>query len=98
MSETLLSSRVAVMSVAKRVAREMGAQLKMEVGYKVRFDNMTSDVTRLKFMTDGVLLREVVEDRSLQRYSVVILDEAHERSINLDVLFALTRKVSLSNK
>ena len=56
---------MAAISVAKRVAREMGAQLKMEVGYKVRFDDMTSDVTRLKFLTDGVLLREVVEDRWL---------------------------------
>ena len=73
----------------------MGVQLKLEVGYKVRFDNMTSHVTRLKFMSDGVLLREVVADPGLQQYSVVILDDAHERSQNMDFLFALTRKVSL---
>lgn len=83
--------RVAAISVARRVSEEMGRRLGGEVGYQVRFDDMTSKETRIKYMTDGCLLREMLEDSALSRYSVVVLDEAHERSLATDVLFGLVR-------
>ncbi|KAG6054566.1 hypothetical protein E4U17_003670 [Claviceps sp. LM77 group G4] len=84
--------RVAAMSVAKRVAEEVGCQLGGEVGYLVRFDDCTSPATRIKYMTDGMLQREILMDMDLKRYSVIMLDEAHERTIATDVLFALLKK------
>lgn len=84
--------RVAAMSVAKRVAEEVGCVLGQEVGYSIRFEDCTSPATRIKYMTDGMLQREIVQDPELQRYSVVMLDEAHERTIATDVLFALLKK------
>ena len=83
--------RVAAVSVARRVAQEMGARLGGAVGYQVRFDDQTSRETRIKYMTDGCLLREMLEDPTLSRYSVVVLDEAHERSLATDILFGLVR-------
>lgn len=83
--------RVAAMSVAKRVAEERGTRLGEEVGYSVRFDDCTSQDTRIKYMTDGMLLREVLTDRNLRQYSVIMLDEAHERTIATDVLFGLLK-------
>ncbi|KAI0531566.1 P-loop containing nucleoside triphosphate hydrolase protein [Xylaria digitata] len=84
--------RVAAISVAKRVADEVGCNLGEEVGYSIRFEDFTSKATRIKYMTDGVLQREILLDPDLKSYSVVMLDEAHERTIPTDVLFALLKK------
>lgn len=83
--------RVAAMSVAKRVADEMGVKLGDEVGYAIRFEDCTSDKTVIKYMTDGILVRESLSDPDLDIYSCIIMDEAHERSLNTDVLFGLLR-------
>uniref|UniRef100_A0A7E4VF39 RNA helicase n=1 Tax=Panagrellus redivivus TaxID=6233 RepID=A0A7E4VF39_PANRE len=85
--------RVAAMSVAARVAEEMGVPLGNECGYAIRFEDKTSDKTVIKYMTDGILLRECLSDPDLDHYSVIIMDEAHERSVNTDVLFGLLREV-----
>ncbi|KPA81246.1 putative pre-mRNA splicing factor ATP-dependent RNA helicase putativedead/h helicase [Leptomonas pyrrhocoris] len=84
--------RVAAETLAMRVAEEYGCRLGEEVGYTVRFRDVTSSLTKIKYMTDGMLLREALLDDSFQRYSVIILDEAHERSINTDLLFAIVRQ------
>ncbi|KAJ4300080.1 DEAH-box ATP-dependent RNA helicase prp22 [Collariella sp. IMI 366227] len=84
--------RVAAVSVAKRVAEEVGCQLGQEVGYTIRFEDVTSPATQIKYMTDGMLQREILIDPDLKRYSVIMLDEAHERTIATDVLFALLKK------
>jgi ATP-dependent helicase HrpA len=78
--------RVAAMSVSKRVAEELGVSWGREVGCKMRFSDDTSRETRVKFMTDGILLAEIQSDPMLRAYSVLILDEAHERSLNIDFL------------
>ena len=83
--------RVAATSVAKRVAEEMDVRLGHEVGYSIRFEDMTSPKTIIKYMTDGMMLRECLVDPLLSAYSVIILDEAHERTICTDVLFGLLR-------
>ncbi|WVO13862.1 hypothetical protein L204_101485 [Cryptococcus depauperatus] len=85
--------RVAAMSVAKRVSEEMECTLGDKVGYAIRFEDCTSKETKIKFMTDGVLLRESLNEGDLDRYSVVILDEAHERSLSTDILMGLLRKI-----
>lgn len=85
--------RVAAMSVAKRVALEMNVDLGKEVGYSIRFEDETSSETRVKFMTDGILLREALMDETLDRYSCIILDEAHERSLNTDVMLGLLKQL-----
>lgn len=84
--------RVAAMSVAKRVAEEVGCRLGQEVGYTIRFEDCTSPETKIKYMTDGMLQREVLLDPDIKRYSVIMLDEAHERTIATDVLFGLLKK------
>ncbi|BFG17684.1 hypothetical protein CerSpe_039580 [Prunus speciosa] len=85
--------RVATMSVAKRVAEEFGCRLGEEVGYAIRFEDCTGPDTVIKYMTDGILLREILIDENLSQYSVVMLDEAHERTIHTDVLFGLLKKL-----
>lgn len=85
--------RVAAMSVAKRVSEEMECELGDKVGYAIRFEDVTGPNTIIKYMTDGVLLRETLRDADLDQYSVVIMDEAHERSLNTDVLFGILKKV-----
>lgn len=85
--------RVAAMSVAKRVSEEMECQLGSTVGYSIRFEDCTSKDTKIKYMTDGVMLRESLTERDLDRYSAIILDEAHERSLSTDVLMGLLKKV-----
>ncbi|KAK4938803.1 DEAH-box ATP-dependent RNA helicase prp22 [Elasticomyces elasticus] len=84
--------RVAAMSVAKRVSEEVGCELGREVGYTIRFEDRTSPDTKIKYMTDGMLQREILLDPDLKRYSVIMLDEAHERTIATDVLFGLLKK------
>lgn len=85
--------RVAAMSVAKRVSEEMEVELGNEVGYSIRFEDVTSERTIIKYMTDGILLRETLTEPDLDRYCAVIMDEAHERSLNTDVLFGILKKV-----
>ncbi|KAL6305628.1 P-loop containing nucleoside triphosphate hydrolase protein [Sparassis latifolia] len=85
--------RVAAMSVAKRVSEEMECKLGSTVGYAIRFEDCTSPETKIKYMTDGVLLRESLNEGDLDRYSCIILDEAHERSLSTDVLMGLLRKI-----
>ncbi|XP_010461072.1 PREDICTED: pre-mRNA-splicing factor ATP-dependent RNA helicase DEAH1 [Camelina sativa] len=86
--------RVAAMSVAARVAQEMGVKLGHEVGYSIRFEDCTSDKTVLKYMTDGMLLRELLGEPDLASYSVVIVDEAHERTLSTDILFGLVKDIA----
>ncbi|KAI3987756.1 hypothetical protein MKX01_028490 [Papaver californicum] len=86
--------RVAAMSVSARVAQEMGVKLGHEVGYSIRFEDCTSDKTVLKYMTDGMLLREFLGEPDLASYSVVMVDEAHERTLSTDILFGLVKDIS----
>lgn len=86
--------RVAAMSVAARVAEEMGIKLGNEVGYSIRFEDCTSERTVLKYMTDGMLLREFLSEPDLASYSVIIVDEAHERTLHTDVLFGLVKDIA----
>lgn len=83
--------RVAAMSVAARVAEETETKLGHNVGYSVRFEENVSELTRIKFLTDGMLLREFMKDPELLSYKVIIIDEAHERTIHTDILFALLK-------
>ncbi|XP_043462305.1 pre-mRNA-splicing factor ATP-dependent RNA helicase PRP16 [Leptopilina heterotoma] len=85
--------RVAAMSVAKRVSDEIGSTLGEKVGYAIRFEDCTTKETVIKYMTDGILLRESLREGDLDRYSVIIMDEAHERSLSTDVLFGLLREI-----
>jgi pre-mRNA-splicing factor ATP-dependent RNA helicase DHX15/PRP43 len=85
--------RVAAMSVAQRVSDEMDVKISEEVGYSIRFENVTSDKTALKYMTDGMLLREAMSDPDLNRYSCIILDEAHDRTLATDILMGLLKDV-----
>ena len=78
--------RVAALSVSRRVAEELGVTWGREVGCKMRFNDDTGRDTRIKFMTDGILLAEIQSDPLLRAYSALILDEAHERSLNIDFL------------
>ena len=87
--------RVAAMSVAQRVANEMDVNLGDEVGYSIRFEDVTSQKTILKYMTDGMLLREAMNDHDLKRYSTIILDEAHERTLSTDILMGLLKEVAI---
>lgn len=84
--------RVAAMSVAQRVSDEVGCRLGEEVGYTIRFEDKTSSQTKIKYMTDGIMQREILLDPELSKYSVIMLDEAHERTIATDVLFGLLKK------
>lgn len=90
--------RVAATSVAKRVAEEVGCKLGNEVGYTIRFDDCTSKRTMIKYMTDGMLEREALVDPDMNKYSVIMLDEAHERTIATDILFALLRDAVIRRK
>ncbi|KAJ4368160.1 hypothetical protein N0V83_006516 [Neocucurbitaria cava] len=85
--------RIAATSVAARVAEELNTQLGQQVGYSIRFEDVTSANTQVKFVTDGLLLREMLVDPLLKRYSVVMVDEAHERSLSSDILLGLLKKV-----
>ncbi|KAK9510947.1 hypothetical protein O3M35_005618 [Rhynocoris fuscipes] len=86
--------RVAAMSVAARVAEEMSVKLGAEVGYTIRFEDCTSERTIIKYMTDGTLHREFLSEPDLQSYSVMIIDEAHERTLHTDILFGLVKDIA----
>ncbi|XP_042148529.1 pre-mRNA-splicing factor ATP-dependent RNA helicase DHX16 [Ixodes scapularis] len=86
--------RVAAMSVAARVSEELSVKLGNEVGYSIRFEDCTSERTVLKYMTDGMLLREFLSEPDLASYSVIIVDEAHERTLHTDILFGLVKDIA----
>ena len=86
--------RVAAMSVSARVAEEMDCALGQEVGYSIRFEDCTSSKTLLKYLTDGMLLREAMSDPLLEAYGMVLLDEAHERTLATDILMGLLKEVA----
>jgi pre-mRNA-splicing factor ATP-dependent RNA helicase DHX15/PRP43 len=85
--------RVAAISVAKRVSEETDTTVGDYIGYSVRFNESVSVRTKLKYMTDGMLLRESMSDSNLSRYSVIVLDEAHERTLSSDILLAMMKKL-----
>ncbi|EGT41322.1 CBN-MOG-4 protein [Caenorhabditis brenneri] len=90
--------RVAAMSVAARVADEVGCKLGQQVGYSIRFEDCTSEKTVLKYMTDGMLLREFLNEPDLASYSVMMIDEAHERTLHTDILFGLVKDIARFRK
>jgi RNA helicase HrpA len=84
--------KVACRSVSNFVASEVGCKVGEEVGYQVRFDDHTSEGTRMNFMTDGILLRQMQQDPLLKEYAAVMVDEAHERSLNIDFILGLLKR------
>ena len=86
--------RVAAMSVATRVAEEMGTKLGFQVGYSIRFEDCTCEKTVIKYMTDGMLLREFLTEPDLAGYQCLIIDEAHERTLHTDILFGLVKDIA----
>jgi pre-mRNA-splicing factor ATP-dependent RNA helicase DHX16 len=86
--------RVAAMSVAARVSEEMNTKIGHEVGYSIRFEDCTSEKTIIKYMTDGMLLREFLNEPDLSSYKVLIIDEAHERTLHTDILFGLVKDIA----
>lgn len=89
---------MAAVSMATRVSDERGTTMGDEVGYTIRFDDRTSSKTQLRYITDGIFVRQCVADPYLFKYHVVILDEAHERSLYTDILFALLKKAVIYRK
>ncbi len=85
--------RVAARAIAERVAHELGSKLGDDVGYTVRFTDQVSDGTLVKVMTDGILLAEIQRDRMLRRYDTLIIDEAHERSLNIDFILGYLKQL-----
>jgi ATP-dependent helicase HrpA len=85
--------RLAARTVAERIAEELDVQLGEEVGYQVRFTGQVGRSTKIKIMTDGILLAEIQHDRMLRRYSTIIIDEAHERSLNIDFILGYLKRI-----
>ena len=90
--------RVAATAVAERVAKELETETGKDVGYQHRFDKKISDETKIKFMTDGVLLSETLHDPLLEQYDAIIIDEAHERTLNIDFLLGILKRISTKRK
>lgn len=89
----ILPRRVAAMTVAQRVADEVDVQIGQQVGYHIRFEEMFSKMTQLKFLTDGMLLREIISDPFFEKYSVIIMDEIHERTLATDILLGCLKEI-----
>ncbi|KAK6418342.1 putative ATP-dependent RNA helicase DHR1, partial [Oleoguttula sp. CCFEE 5521] len=85
--------RVAAVSVAQRVKTEMGSEFSRQVAHQVRYDSAVTNDTAMKFMTDGILLREISQDFVLSKYSAIVIDEAHERSVNTDILIGMLSRI-----
>ncbi len=85
--------RLAARTVAERIASELGVEIGQEVGFQVRFTGHVGPATKIKLMTDGILLAEIQRDRLLRKYSVIIIDEAHERSLNIDFILGYLRQI-----
>src|SRR5579864_1573797 len=85
--------RLAARTVAERIAEELGSPLGATVGYQVRFTDVSADDTLIKLMTDGILLTELARDRQLNRYDTLIIEEAHERSLNIDFILGYLRQL-----
>ena len=85
--------RIAARTIAERISEELGVELGGLVGYQVRFTDKVSESTRIKVMTDGILLNEIHRDRELRRYDTIIIDEAHERSLNVDFLLGYLKRL-----
>jgi len=87
---------VAAVSLAQRVSEDLNVDVGKEVGYQIRYDSQFFDnkLTKVKFMTDGILLKEIESDFLLKHYSVIIIDEAHERSLNSDILISLLTRIA----
>ncbi|XP_070498976.1 ATP-dependent RNA helicase DHX33 [Chironomus tepperi] len=90
--------RVAAITLALRVTKERGRDIGELVGYAIRFESAVSRDTKIKYMTEGILLREAITDKYLKQYQVIILDEAHERTVNTDVLFGIVKNVQKARK
>ena len=90
--------RVAATSLARRVAEEVGCQLGGTVGYTVRFDDRSSQATRLKYVTDGTLLQEILGDPLLDSYDIVVIDEAHERSLRTDMILGFLKQIQAKRR
>ncbi|HOV12786.1 MAG TPA: ATP-dependent RNA helicase, partial [Spirochaetota bacterium] len=90
--------RIAAFGVSSRIAYEMNCELGRLVGYKIRFEDVTSSNTKIKIMTDGILLEELRSDHLLLKYSVIIVDEAHERSLNIDFILGLLKEIIRERK
>ncbi|MGP0222860.1 ATP-dependent RNA helicase HrpA [Paenarthrobacter sp. NCHU4564] len=85
--------RLAARTVAERIASELGVEIGQEVGFQVRFTGETSPATKIKLMTDGILLAEIQRDKLLRKYSTIIIDEAHERSLNIDFILGYLKRI-----
>ncbi|WP_299980173.1 ATP-dependent RNA helicase HrpA [Desulfobacula sp.] len=90
--------RIAAINVARRIAEELNESIGQSVGYKIRFDDKTSDHAYIKMMTDGILLAETQTDRFLNKYDTIIIDEAHERSLNIDFTLGLLKNLVKKRK
>ena len=90
--------RIAARSVASRIASELGEKIGESVGYQVRFDRQSAKHSRIKIMTDGILLSQIHQDRYLRQYDALIIDEAHERSLNIDMLLGYLKRILKQRK
>lgn len=90
--------RVAAISIASRVALELGTEIGDTVGYTVRFEDVTRKHTKIIYQTDGMLLREAIRNPLLLKYNIIILDEAHERTVHTDVLFGIVKEAQKTRK